>query len=137
MKFTLATFLFIGLCFPFTSSRSLYNCVCPPLPSNCNAIFDPPDQCCPGCIITNGCDVHGEVIGVHSWKPDPCTTCTCVSGAAHCTIQGCVTPACPTPVVVPVGQCCPVCPLHPGIPVYVDSQAGATDLVGSKRTPPR
>lgn len=72
--------------------------------------------------------MSGEVInqyGSLSWKPNPCTTCTCVSGNSHCTTQGCVPPPCPIQVTVPVGKCCPTCPLNPRIQ-GTDLQGGAT-----------
>ena len=77
------------------------------------------------------CDVSGKVIenrnryGGLSWKP--CITCTCIGAwkfPLHIT-QGCVLPPCPVQVTVPVGKCCPTCPLDPGIQV-TDSQGGVT-----------
>ena len=68
-------------------------------------------RCCPVCPPGN-CKPTGEVFfanGLLSWRPDPCTYCSCVDGKPSCAIRGCAAPSCPN-YVIPEGECYPVCP---------------------------
>lgn len=50
--------------------------------------------------------------GVATWKPDPCTLCTCPDKTPMCAKIDCVDPPC-SDYVTPPGQCCPICPNGP------------------------
>ena len=69
-------------------------------------------RCCPVCP-PRGCNPTGDIFydsnGILSWRPDPCTYCSCVNGRPSCNIRDCAAPSCPN-YVIPEGECCPVCP---------------------------
>ena len=80
-----AVLLLIGLSFSFGNGKSLE----PVLSDN-----------------GNPCPVG---INIATWQPDPCTHCICIDGKTKCEAQSCAPPPCNN-YVVPVGECCPVCP---------------------------
>ena len=76
----------------------------------CDNYVVPEGRCCPVCPPGN-CDPTGEVLydnNILSWKPDPCTYCSCADGQPFCVVQDCAAPPCDD-YEVPEGQCCPIC----------------------------
>ncbi|XP_060734763.1 kielin/chordin-like protein isoform X1 [Tachysurus vachellii] len=73
-----------------------------------------PGKCCYECQadITAQCVYEGKVYDSNEqWDVNECTSCTCVSGDAHCQTQRCPAVSCAsdeTPSVIP-GMCCPHC----------------------------
>ncbi|KAK6488158.1 kielin/chordin-like protein isoform X1 [Huso huso] len=61
-------------------------------------------ECCPVCL--EDC-VDGRRNG-ESWKPDPCSNCTCENGNVQCLGVQCLDLPC-LDQYVPPGECCPVC----------------------------
>ncbi|XP_025103924.1 cysteine-rich motor neuron 1 protein-like isoform X1 [Pomacea canaliculata] len=55
------------------------------------------------CIYENKEFQNGE-----SWQIETCTTCTCKDGISRCRVSSCTPPPCGW-MVIPEGQCCPVC----------------------------
>lgn len=142
MKIIAVITLLVGLCFSSSNGRSLNIHECPfgedewnPSPCvhctcrdgvaqcfvqdcaapDCDNYIVPEGKCCPVCP-PNGCNPTGEIFrnnyNVLSWRPDPCTHCSCVNGQSRCVIQDCAAPSC-SDYVVPPGQCCPICPNGP------------------------
>ena len=90
MKIIATVLLLIGLIFSISNGKSLE----PVLSGNNRP-----------CLTGEGVTV---INGIISWRPDPCTHCTCNNGVTHCTVQHCAPPPCDD-YVVPEGKCCPVC----------------------------
>lgn len=72
------------------------------------------NDCCPSCrhsqCMFSGCVTLSDFEAGHSWKPDPCTTCYCVSGEQLCEEKACPPLDCPTEMVVKKpGVCCSYC----------------------------
>ncbi|CAH1261779.1 KCP [Branchiostoma lanceolatum] len=68
-------------------------------------------QCCPVCApCCYGCR-HGDGIvpSGASFKPNPCSSCSCRGGGMGCGGFRCAPPPCDNPVTLP-GECCPICP---------------------------
>ncbi|XP_041113770.1 kielin/chordin-like protein isoform X2 [Polyodon spathula] len=61
-------------------------------------------ECCPVCL--EDC-VDGWRNG-ESWKPDPCSNCTCENGRVQCIDQECPPTNCQHPII-PRDTCCPEC----------------------------
>ena len=88
---------------------------------SCENYFVPKGECCPVCP-PGKCKPTGEIFynnNVLSWKPDPCTHCSCINGQPQCFIRDCARPSCLN-YFVPPGKCCPICPNGPEIDVIDD-----------------
>ena len=94
-------------CTQCTCINGVTNCVtqhCTPPP--CNNHVVPAGKCCPVCLeVEDDCDSEFNL----SWRPDPCTFCSCVNGKPRCLVRDCAALSCSNHVTPP-GQCCPVCP---------------------------
>ncbi|XP_069085493.1 kielin/chordin-like protein [Pleurodeles waltl] len=76
---------------------------CPPVMCE-SPVESTTDKCCPRCV--EGCaDGHQEG---ETWKPEPCNTCTCLSGQVQCVTKTCAPSSCEHPII-PRGKCCPEC----------------------------
>lgn len=77
----------------------------------CENYVVPQGRCCPVCP-PGDCNPTGKVFYTNnllSWKPDPCTHCSCVNGKTQCFVRGCAAPSCSN-YIIPEGECCPTCP---------------------------
>ena len=83
-------------------------------------------RCCPVCP-PGDCNPTGDIFydnGILSWRPDPCTYCSCVDGHPLCAVQSCAAPSCPN-YVIPEGECCPICPNN--LPYYITKKWQLTE----------
>ena len=72
------------------------------------------NDCCPLCnhsqCMFSGCVNLSDSQSGRSWKPEPCTTCRCVSGKQLCDKMACPRLDCPSELVATKpGVCCPYC----------------------------
>ncbi|KAK0139080.1 Collagen alpha-2(V) chain [Merluccius polli] len=96
--------------------------------SHCKSVEIPVGECCPVCSTSDtattpiteaaaadtnpaeDCTVDGTVRRHHDvWKPEPCRVCVCESGVAICEELACEAVGNCAKVVIPDGECCPVC----------------------------
>ncbi|XP_059160282.1 cysteine-rich motor neuron 1 protein-like isoform X2 [Physella acuta] len=73
------------------------------LPGTCCHVFECPADDSRTCVYKGQEKSHGQV-----WQVDNCTSCQCLDGVNRCWEQSCPKLACSL-MVVPDGQCCPVC----------------------------
>ncbi|XP_029441989.1 kielin/chordin-like protein, partial [Rhinatrema bivittatum] len=63
-----------------------------------------PAECCPRCV--EGCaDGHQEG---ETWRPEPCTSCSCLGGQVMCIPEACQPANCAHPILLQ-DKCCPEC----------------------------
>ncbi|XP_038068738.1 zonadhesin-like isoform X3 [Patiria miniata] len=82
----------------------------------CTEYVQVPGECCPVCaegpdVVPKTCTQDGTVYTEgETFKPDPCTSCSCQNELVQCKDVLCVQVNCSVPLVSVPEECCSICP---------------------------